>query len=520
LGAEAVNDAVRVATDGLLTTADLAARPDFTLGLAAVSPSSRSIAGPGGAADVEPRVMQVLVVLAEAAGQVVTRETLFQRCWGGVYVGDDSLNRAVGAVRKLASDIAGGSFEIETIPRTGYRLKGTAIVTGTAAEADHAPSGLSRRTLVGGVAAAAAIRGGAGLWWASGPQSDPKFDALMERGRNALRLDDPEASRYFRQAVALEPENAKGWGLLGYSLTDAGGRALTGPSAQAAERASRKALAIDPNESNALLAMTLIQSDTLDWYAREQRFRRILEIDPVNTEVLRCLGQLLHGVGRCREALAVVERALQLDPLNPDHWMRKAMRLWVLGRTAEADPVIDRAMELWPSNLVVRLGRLMIYAFTGRASAALAMIDDEQAKPIFVTKAAIPVWHASLAALDSPTPSSIAAARKANIEGAHGSPQIAAWAILALSALGEIDAAFEVANGFLLDRGSVIVRPRPDPRLPHIDKAGWRNTYGLFIPPTKAMRLDARFANLAQGLGLTDYWNRRGIRPDAFLFQR
>ena len=106
-----MNDLGRPATDGLLTTAQLAARPDFTLGLAAVSPSSRTVAGPGGTADVEPRVMQVLVVLAEGAGQVVTREALFQRCWGGVYVGDDSLNRAVGAIRKLAAEIADGSFE-------------------------------------------------------------------------------------------------------------------------------------------------------------------------------------------------------------------------------------------------------------------------------------------------------------------------------------------------------------------------------------------------------------------------
>ena len=516
-----MNDAVRVATDGLLTTADLAARPDFTLGLAAVSPSSRTIAGPGGTADVEPRVMQVLVVLAGSAGQVVTRDTLFQRCWGGVYVGDDSLNRAVGAVRKLATEIAAGSFEIETIPRTGYRLKGTTNVPeASAAETKEAPAGVSRRTLVGGGAAAVvAVAAGAGLWWANRPQSDPRFDALIERGRNALRLDDPAAAGYFRQAAAIQPGNATAWGLLGYALSESGGRALTGPTAQAAERAARAALAIDPNESNALLAMVLIQSDTLDWYAREEQFRRILEIDPDNAEVLRSLGTLLHGVGRCRESLTVVERALQLDPLNPDHWMRKAMRLWVLGRTADADRVIDRAMEMWPSHLLVRLGRLMIYAFSGRASAALAMIDDEQAKPIFVTGAAVPVWRASLAALDSPTPPAIAAARQANLEGAHGSPQIAAWAILALSALGQVDAAFEVANGFLLDRGSVIVRPRPDRRLPHIDKAGWRNTYGLFIPPTKAMRLDPRFASLAQGLGLTDYWSRRGIRPDAFLFQ-
>src|SRR3954454_4667514 len=118
IGGGAVNDAVRIETDGLLTTAELAARSDFTLGLAIVSPSTRTVAGPGGTADVEPRVMQVLVLLANAAGQVVTRETLFQRCWGGVYAGDASLNRAIGEVRKLAAGIADNSFEIETIPRT------------------------------------------------------------------------------------------------------------------------------------------------------------------------------------------------------------------------------------------------------------------------------------------------------------------------------------------------------------------------------------------------------------------
>src|SRR5947209_6853022 len=122
-----MNDAVRIPTDGLLTTAELAGLPDFTLGLAAVSPSSRTIIGPGGTADVEPRVMQVLLVLADAAGHVVTRATLFERCWGGVYVGDDSLNRAIGSVRKLAAEIAGGSFEIETVPRTGYRLTGNIV---------------------------------------------------------------------------------------------------------------------------------------------------------------------------------------------------------------------------------------------------------------------------------------------------------------------------------------------------------------------------------------------------------
>ncbi|MES2905104.1 MAG: hypothetical protein V4696_13040, partial [Pseudomonadota bacterium] len=66
-------------TAAYITTADLASRDDFTLGRTVVSPSRRSVTGPGGTALVEPRVMQVLAVLAEAAGNVVTRDLLFRR---------------------------------------------------------------------------------------------------------------------------------------------------------------------------------------------------------------------------------------------------------------------------------------------------------------------------------------------------------------------------------------------------------------------------------------------------------
>jgi len=147
-----VNDALRLANEGLLTTAELAARPDFTLGAARISPSSRSVTGPGGAADLEPRVMQVLVVLADAAGQVVTREALFQRCWGGVYVGEDSLNRAARVLHpepcELLFDLARvGSCDRQlTNQKLGsFRRRAVAVAIG------HAKLGAHSRDLLGDV---------------------------------------------------------------------------------------------------------------------------------------------------------------------------------------------------------------------------------------------------------------------------------------------------------------------------------------------------------------------------------
>src|SRR5688500_3084571 len=68
--------------------------------------------------------MQVFLMLLDARGKVVTREDIFEHCWGGDLVGDSSINRAVTYVRRIGETVAPGLFEIENIPRTGYRLVG------------------------------------------------------------------------------------------------------------------------------------------------------------------------------------------------------------------------------------------------------------------------------------------------------------------------------------------------------------------------------------------------------------
>ena len=102
------------------TPIDLASQPDFGLGPHHVSPSTREIAGAGTSVTLEPRVMQVLVALAERRGQTVSRDYLIARCWAGVVVGEDSIQRCIARLRKTADAL--GGFAIETLTRVGYRL--------------------------------------------------------------------------------------------------------------------------------------------------------------------------------------------------------------------------------------------------------------------------------------------------------------------------------------------------------------------------------------------------------------
>jgi len=101
---------------------NLADEKEFRLGILLVRPSTREILFHGRSAIVEPRVMQALVVLAQADGAVVSRDRLIERCWGGRIVGDDAINNCVGKVRAVAALTTEPAFEIETVPRVGYRL--------------------------------------------------------------------------------------------------------------------------------------------------------------------------------------------------------------------------------------------------------------------------------------------------------------------------------------------------------------------------------------------------------------
>ena len=106
---------------------DLAAELEFQLGGMQVKPAERAILMNGERRELQPRVMQVLVALAKARPEVVSRDRLIELCWDGRIVGDDALNRCVLALRHLAQDLTPQPFTIETVPRIGHRLVVTTV---------------------------------------------------------------------------------------------------------------------------------------------------------------------------------------------------------------------------------------------------------------------------------------------------------------------------------------------------------------------------------------------------------
>ena len=87
---------------------------------------------------LEPKMMDVLVCLARASGQVVSREALIDAVWPEVFISESVLTRAIAGLRRALGDDARSPRYIETISKRGYRLIGEP--TPTLREPTNAPA--------------------------------------------------------------------------------------------------------------------------------------------------------------------------------------------------------------------------------------------------------------------------------------------------------------------------------------------------------------------------------------------
>lgn len=506
----------------------LARRADFRLGNATVRPSIRTVQGVGGNATAEPRVMQVLLALVDAGGAVLSREDLLRICWNSRVVGDDSINRAIAEVRRVAQVTQAG-FSVETIPRIGYRLKIDAsedagpptALNGTEADIREAASaGTSRRLLIAGGAAVLSL-GGINFWATHRMSPDPKVATqLIEDSRVALRAGSPAMDRQaitlLERAVAIAPDNANAWGLLALTQARTGEHAApdaTVMSATEIDRAAHRALTLDRGNADAKAALAIAIPYYGDWLSAERRFDAVLAQSPDHLITRDSRAFLLAAVGRIREGAQARLVPSDEGDFDANHQYGLIYAHWFLGRIEEADRVASRAFEMWPRHASIWLGRLWLLADTGRFDRALAQIADEAARPPLP----LPMFEtlrAAMSAARSRNSEDIDRASERVMAGVGRSVAVVVNAMMMLNLMGATDRAFALARAYYLEQGPLIVATQSRPGQPIVADQRRRKTNMLFTPIAAAMRRDSRFAPLMEAMGLADYWRRRGIVPD------
>jgi DNA-binding winged helix-turn-helix (wHTH) protein/tetratricopeptide (TPR) repeat protein/energy-coupling factor transporter ATP-binding protein EcfA2 len=100
----------------------LAKRSRFRMGDLQVQPDRLRVLRGEEEIALEPRMMEVLVMLAMHAGEVVSIERLLVEVWGSSIYGDSPVSKTVSHLRKRIRDDSRAPRYIETISKVGYRL--------------------------------------------------------------------------------------------------------------------------------------------------------------------------------------------------------------------------------------------------------------------------------------------------------------------------------------------------------------------------------------------------------------
>ena len=508
---------------------DLAETPPFDLGGLHVVPASREAAAGLVRQVVEPRVLQVLVALAEARGETVSREVLVQRCWEGRAIGDDAIQRAIAKARRLAELSEPPGFEIESIARVGYRLTadGASPAPASTAPPLSSPLRVDRRITLGG-AGAIALAGAGGVGWLALRQPRQALPSeaqnLLDQGRQALNDGTPDRSAsalaLLRRATEAAPNAAEPWGALALGYSWMAGRSEGGEEAQLATRAreaARRALAIDHNTADAVVALATLDPPYRRWFAFDAECRKALTRFPAHGWLNARYASFLANVGRERECIAYYDRAFAALPLQPQlHWAR-ALFLWAAGRLDEADATLNRAFGLWPRHYAVWHTRARLLSYTGRTEAALAQIADVGGRPI-----GEPDWNFELCRQEALSLRSQAAAEvdatlalfeRAMAHGANHAINACQFA----SVVGRLDKAFIYVDAYFFGRGPKLASAAYSSEQAIYYAKSNRLAWQLFMPSTIKLRADPRFAFLTRTIGLEDYW-MRSTPPDYRVF--
>lgn len=90
-----------------------------------LDPAQHVLLREGRIVQLTPKAIELLLVLVESRGRVITKEDLLQRVWPDSFVEEANLSHNIYKLREALGDSADGEQYIETLPRRGYRFVAT-----------------------------------------------------------------------------------------------------------------------------------------------------------------------------------------------------------------------------------------------------------------------------------------------------------------------------------------------------------------------------------------------------------
>lgn len=327
-------------------------RPPFRLGDWRVEPTLGQLHHNNGDEPItlEPRVMELLLLLVERADEVVSRPQIEQTLWGQVVVGEDTVARTVSKLRRALGDAAKAPQYIDTLPKRGYRLIAPVAPLGHPVEEECLPIRPPRRGLIALGLAAVAVLLVVGLTWrppqppqGEAPTANPPSDAALltaradDRYMRFTRADNEAAIVLYERALADDASYGPAHAGLANALVQRVIRwppSSPSPDAQAStlQEALARGLPQTPQAQEILTRATAMAE-------------RAARLSPDDADVLKALGLTYAIQGDLDRAASTYRRAIAEDPNAWESMINLGEVFLIRGQPAEAAATFGQAFD-------------------------------------------------------------------------------------------------------------------------------------------------------------------------------
>jgi TolB-like protein/DNA-binding winged helix-turn-helix (wHTH) protein/tetratricopeptide (TPR) repeat protein len=400
----------------------------FHVGPWLVEPNLNTISRNGTPVRVEPKVMEVLVCLAQHAGAPVSKQKLLQTVWPDTFVTEDVLTRSISELRRVFEDDVHEPRVIQTIPKRGYRLlpEVKPVEPPTASSVPAPPTSPRRHFWAYAAVAVGALLFTAGItlylvrWriWprpsppgrvmlavlpfqnlSGDPEQDYFSDGVTEEITNQVGRLQPEHLRVFaRTSVMHYKGTAKTVAEIGSELhadyvleggvrQESGRVRVSAQLVQVKDQSNAWSGSFDRDQSHILDAQAEVAraiANEIGVTVAPSEHARLMQPRVVNPEVHRLHLMGAHIESRTnpddvKKALDYLDQALRLDPNYAPAW---ALRAHIYS---------DHAMWLWPPGRPRRY-YMQEYWTKAEVAAQRALKLDEQQVMAYLALAEV-LWR-------------------------------------------------------------------------------------------------------------------------------
>jgi adenylate cyclase len=215
--------------------------------------------------------------------------------------------------------------------------------------------------------------------WTKGTDNLDAYLKFLQGYKHFMRLNRDDAvlaRRYFKEAIALDPDFATPYAFMGHiHLIEVRVGVSKSPqkSIGQAFKLAQKALALDESLPNGHILLGAIHLIKRQHEKAMAAFERALALEPNGHGPLFWLGIALSSAGRPQEAIPHFKRAIRLNPLEPSLGFFGLGRAYNrMERYEEAITVLKKALHYQPDFSPAHVRLAGCYAALGREEEAHA----------------------------------------------------------------------------------------------------------------------------------------------------